>query len=149
MDERLLPLPDKPIPQGEHILVVDDTPAMANLIAGYLCEAGYNVEIAHNAEEAWESLLQKLPLLITVDDFLPGVSGLGLCYRLRDLSDEGNIWSNTIMIADNSMPEHLLWGYRQPLISIYLTKPFNPKELLWSVRRILKTSSKGDERYRI
>ena len=138
MDERLLPLPDKPIPQGEHILVVDDTPAMANLIAGYLREAGYKVEIAHSAEEAWESLLQKLPRLITVDDFLPGGDGYGLCRSVLRLYKHTPHYLDRIMIADQRPLENGIIRYELPLCEIFLTKPFNPKELLAFVRRMVQ-----------
>ncbi|MCX6366019.1 MAG: response regulator [Armatimonadetes bacterium] len=149
MDERFLPLPNKPIAQGEHILVVDDTPAMANLIAGYLREAGYKVEIAYSAEEAWEALLQKLPILITVDDFLPGASGYELCRSVLWLYNDKWYGCCRIMIVDQRLDHNWSMGYRSPLFDICLTKPFNPKELVSFVRRIMQASSEGDGWYQI
>ena len=133
------PLPHKPIAQGEHILVVDDTPAMANLIAGYLREAGYTVEIVHSAEEAWESLLQKLPILIIVDDFLPGIDGYKLCSFISKLSYQTSYWLDRIIISDQQPINDLRIYGRWPLFTYFLIKPFNPKELLAFVRRIVAT----------
>jgi DNA-binding response OmpR family regulator len=127
------PLPEKPIQEGDHILVVDDTPAMANLIAGYLREAGYKVETVHSAEEAWESLLQRLPILITVDDFLPGADSWKLLRCVRHLKYSWDI--PMIRLGD----KQLEWSgllENGPAFDMMLFKPFVPQELIYFVDRM-------------
>jgi len=112
----LPPPPTTPVPQGEHILVVDDIPVMADLIAGYLREAGYAVEICHSAEKAWESICLQLPVFLITGELMPGIDGRELCSQVDHLE---HVYGRTCAV---------------------LSKPFKPKELLAFVDRILRNT---------
>ncbi|MBB6050324.1 response regulator [Armatimonas rosea] len=142
----LPPFPPNPVPQGEHILVVDDNPQLADQVAACLREAGYAVEIVHSAEEAWVSLRLKLPVLVITDDILPGADGWELlrCTRRSELMD-------IIPVVRLGEKEHerFMFGYPGFMFDMELVKPFDCEELVSFVRRILQPASVEGERYRI
>lgn len=134
------------VPQGEHILVVDDDPELADQVAACLCEVGYTVETVHSAEEAWISLRLKLPVLVVTDDVMPGADGweLKCCIRRAERLSE-----LPIICLGEKEPERITFGYSNIGFDMELTKPFDCEELVHFVRRILQTSSEGDGRYQI
>ena len=141
----LPPAPENSIPQGDHILVVDDEPELAESVANLLKENGYQVEITHSAEEAWESLCKRQPILIITDDVMPGASGEELFIWL---GDSLQMYEIPIIALGNSFARPTMttcWGKH---FDMYLTKPFNPEELLSFVRRILQPSD-GNPRIQI
>src|SRR5205085_4468013 len=70
-------------PMMPSILVVEDEPAILELIKVNLIDAGYDVKAALDAEKAYEALKQELPDLVLLDWMLPGQSGLALARQLR------------------------------------------------------------------
>ena len=75
---------------GEHslgthgdILVVDDEPAIVEVVALYLRRDGFDVRIAHDGLTAQETIAEKLPALVVLDVMLPGLDGLALMRQLR------------------------------------------------------------------
>ena len=133
-----------PIPQGDHILVVEDIPAMANLIADHLWEAGYKVEIAHSVEAAWRATGKKLPVLVITDDILPDVDGWEFMRSVRQFEQTEAI---PIILLGGKEPDWSL-GYMHLPFDFMCTKPFNPAELITSVKRF-STRTEEDGRIRI
>ncbi|MER3477292.1 MAG: hypothetical protein C4287_13320 [Leptolyngbya sp. ERB_1_2] len=69
--------------RSNHLLLVEDNAPNARLIITYLCKLGYEVTLAKNSKELWQSLKQSIPAAILMDIHLPDVSGLILTQQLR------------------------------------------------------------------
>jgi len=117
-----------------NLLVVDDDERIRNLLSQYLVKEGFIVSTASGAEEARKKIqLIKFDLII-LDIMMPGDDGLTLTKEIRDNSDIPIILL-TAKSGTDSKIEGLEIGADD-----YLTKPFNPKELLLRVLSILKRS---------
>ena len=117
-----------------NLLVVDDDDRIRNLLSQYLVKEGFIVSTASGAEEARKKIqLIKFDLII-LDIMMPGDDGLTLTKEIRDNSDIPIILL-TAKSGTDSKIEGLEIGADD-----YLTKPFNPKELLLRVLSILKRS---------
>ncbi|MAL01342.1 phosphate regulon transcriptional regulator PhoB [Neopusillimonas maritima] len=117
------------------ILVVEDEPAIQELIAVNLSFAGHKVLRAFDAEQAQTLIRAELPDLILLDWMLPGASGITLAKQLR--SDERTRHVPVIMLtakgAENDKIEGLEAGADD-----YITKPFSPKELMARIKAVLR-----------
>jgi two-component system phosphate regulon response regulator PhoB len=117
------------------VLVVEDEPAIAELISINLRHAGYQVSVASDADQAQAVIDRVLPDLVLLDWMLPGQSGLALAKRwraqprTRDLA----IVMLTARGAENDKVTGLDAGADD-----YLTKPFSTKELLARIRAVLR-----------
>ena len=117
-----------------NLLVVDDDERIRNLLSQYLIKEGFIVSTASGAEPARKKIqLLKFDLII-LDIMMPGDDGLTLTKEIRDNSDIPIILL-TAKSGTDSKIEGLEIGADD-----YLTKPFNPKELLLRVLSILKRS---------
>lgn len=117
-----------------NLLVVDDDERIRNLLSEYLIKEGFIVSTASGAEEARKKIqLIKFDLII-LDIMMPGDDGLTLTKEIRNNSDIPIILL-TAKSGTDSKIEGLEIGADD-----YLTKPFNPKELLLRVLSILKRS---------
>ncbi len=117
-----------------NLLVVDDDERIRNLLSQYLIKEGFIVSTASGAEEARKKIqLIKFDLII-LDIMMPGDDGLTLTKEIRNNSDIPIILL-TAKSGTDSKIEGLEIGADD-----YLTKPFNPKELLLRVLSILKRS---------
>ena len=117
-----------------NLLVVDDDERIRNLLSQYLVKEGFIVSTASGAEEARKKIqLIKFDLII-LDIMMPGDDGLTLTKEIRNNSDIPIILL-TAKSGTDSKIEGLEIGADD-----YLTKPFNPKELLLRVLSILKRS---------
>lgn len=117
------------------ILVVEDEPAIAELVAINLRHAGHEVVVAHDAGDAQRSVDGQLPDLVVLDWMLPGRSGLALAKAWR--SDARTRPLPIIMLTARSQEEDLLAGLDGGADD-YMTKPFSPKELLARIRALLR-----------
>lgn len=117
------------------ILVVEDEPAIQELIAVNLGYAGYRVERAHSAEEADALLRDTLPDLIVLDWMLPGMSGHAYARKLRDLDRTQQI--PIIMLTARTQERDKIEGLEAGADD-YITKPFSPKELLARIKAVLR-----------
>ncbi len=115
-----------------HIIVVDDEPITRELISGYLCNENYSVSEAGNGIEL-EALLTKTPSdLILLDINLPGKDGFTVARELRSYSDIG-----IIMITQRNNDIDRIIGLEIGADD-YITKPFNPREMIARVRSVLR-----------
>ena len=118
------------------ILVVEDEQAIASFVAAYLRKDGFTVEMTASGREALTLVHSVAPALVVLDLMLPDLDGLEVCRRIRETS---------------SMPVLMLTARDDDLDKIaglevgaddYLTKPFNPRELVARVKAILRRSAK-------
>lgn len=125
---------------NETILVVDDEANIRDLARLYLEKDGYKVILAQDGAQALKLIRKNEPALIVLDLMLPEVDGWEVCRRVR---------------ADSNVPILMLTARDDDIDKIvglemgaddYLTKPFNPRELVARVRAVLRraTGSTGD-----
>ncbi len=125
---------------AELILLVDDEPSITELARMYLERDGFRIQEASDGESALEAAVKHKPALIVLDVMLPKVDGFDVCRRMR--------------LAGNDVPIIMLTARDEDIDKIlglelgaddYLTKPFNPRELVARVKAILRRSeSKKD-----
>ena len=120
---------------SERILVVEDEANIASFVSAYLEKAGYLVDRAVNGAEAKEKAVSTSPSLILLDLNLPDMDGLEVCRHVR---------------ATSTVPILMLTARDDDVDKIvglevgaddYLTKPFNPRELVARVKSILRRAT--------
>jgi two-component system, OmpR family, response regulator len=115
-----------------HIAVVDDHRDIRDLVGKYLMQHGYRISVAENAV-ALRRLLERNALdLVVLDIMMPGEDGLSLCRHLRSTTDLPVILL-TAMAEETDRIVGLEVGADD-----YLTKPFNPRELLARIKAVLR-----------
>ena len=120
---------------SSHILVVEDEPAIQELIAVNLEHAGHRVQRAHNAAEADAMIRNVRPDLIVLDWMLPDLAGTTLARRLR--ADARNKDIPIIMLTARAQEQDKVEGLESGADD-YITKPFSPKELLARIKAVLR-----------
>jgi DNA-binding response OmpR family regulator len=123
---------------SELILVVDDEPAIVELARLYLEREGFQVEWAGDGEKALSLVRQHRPALIVLDVMLSKLDGFEVCKRLRAESDPTAIIILTARDEDIDKILGLELGADD-----YLTKPFNPRELVARVKAILRRAERS------
>jgi two-component system, OmpR family, response regulator len=129
------PVPTRPRLDSEaHILIVDDDLEIRQLLARYLSAQGFQVTTAESALKMNQALARQTHDLVVLDVLLKDASGLDLCRALR---------------ADSRTPIILLTALKEDIDRIiglelgaddYVSKPFNPRELLARIRAVLRRS---------
>ena len=120
------------------ILVVEDEPAIQELIAYNLELAGHQTLRAESAEQALEMVQSALPDLVVLDWMLPGMSGIEFARRLR--ADKRTRAVPLIMLTARADEQDKLAGLETGADD-YLTKPFSPRELNARVKAVLRRRS--------
>lgn len=120
------------------ILVVEDEPAIQDLVVINLQHAGFQVACAVSAEEGETFIKAALPDLVILDWMLPGQSGIALARKLR--GDERTRELPIIMLTARVHEEDKVQGLEAGADD-YMTKPFSPKELIARVRALLRRRS--------
>jgi two-component system, OmpR family, response regulator CpxR len=118
----------------ERVLVIDDDVGLCELVDEYLEPEGYDVEAAHNGERGIARALSSDHALVILDVMLPGINGFDVLRRIR---------------AKSRIPVLMLTARGDDIDRIvgleigaddYLSKPFNPRELVARIRAILRRS---------
>jgi two-component system alkaline phosphatase synthesis response regulator PhoP len=117
---------------GETILVVDDEANIVELARLYLEKEGFRVEEARDGARALEMVVAKPPTLIVLDLMLPKIDGWEVCRRVRARSDVP-----ILMLTARDDDVDKIVGLELGADD-YLTKPFNPRELVARVKAILR-----------
>ncbi|QAU34777.1 response regulator [Janthinobacterium sp. 17J80-10] len=120
------------------ILIVEDEPAIVELVSFTLKEAGWQVQAVGTAGEAWEFLQRRTPHLVLLDWMLPDQAGLRLLARIR--ADRQLQPLPVIMLTAKSMEEDKIAGLDQGADD-YITKPFSPRELTARIKALLRRKS--------
>ena len=117
------------------VLVIEDEPAIQELISCNLELAGHRALRAGNAEQALEMVRNELPDLVVLDWMLPGMSGIEFARRLR--ADKRTQGVPLIMLTARADEQDKLAGLETGADD-YLTKPFSPRELNARVKAVLR-----------
>lgn len=117
------------------ILVVEDEPAIQELIAYNLEQAGHTTLCADTAEQALRLVTEALPDLILLDWMLPGASGIDVAKRLR--AEKRTKAIPIIMLTARSEEHDKLLGLETGADD-YITKPFSPRELNARIKAVLR-----------
>ena len=118
------------------ILVVDDERHIVRLVQVNLERAGYEVTTAYDGVEALEAVNVELPDMIILDVMMPRMDGFEALKKLR--ADDKTKDIPVIMLTAKAQDADIFKGWSSGVDS-YLTKPFNPRELLAFVDRIFQS----------
>ena len=126
----------------KRILIVEDEPAIRDMVAFALKKAGLDAVHAGDARAAQHAIMDKVPDLILLDWMLPGQSGLELARRLRreDLTREVPIIMLTARGEENDRVSGLESG-----VDDYVVKPFSARELIARIKAVMRRSQPEDE----
>jgi DNA-binding response OmpR family regulator len=122
-------------PPSNSILVVEDEPSIASFVAMYLKRAGFAVRVAASGEDAIEQAGAEAPAIVVLDLMLPDLDGIDVCRRLRQRSDVP-----ILMLTARDDDVDKIIGLEVGADD-YLTKPFNPGELVARVKSILRRTN--------
>ncbi|MBC8751873.1 MULTISPECIES: phosphate regulon transcriptional regulator PhoB [Paraburkholderia] len=117
------------------VLIVEDEPAIAELLAVNIKHAGYHPLQARDADAAKALVDEVLPDLIVLDWMLPGTSGLVFLRRLR--ADSRTRAVPVIMLTARTQEEDSVSGFEAGADD-YMAKPFSPKELVARIKAVLR-----------
>ena len=119
----------------QSILVVEDEASIASFVSLYLKNAGYAVRTASTGTEALAQAAAEQPALIVLDLMLPDIDGIEVCRRIRTRSDVP-----VLMLTARDEDVDKIIGLEVGADD-YLTKPFNPRELVARVKAILRRAT--------
>ncbi len=122
---------------GERILVVDDEPNIVELVTMYLEREGYRVDSAIDGAQALKQIQELEPSLVVLDLMLPEVDGFEVCRQTRAHSDVP-----IIMLTARDDDVDKIVGLELGADD-YLTKPFNPRELVARIKAILRRADRS------
>ena len=126
----------------KHILIVDDEPAIRDMLAYALRKGDYAPLLAADAREAQERIAERVPDLILLDWMLPGTSGLELARRWRRDALTRDI---PIIMLTARGEENDRVGGLEAGVDDYVVKPFSARELLARIRAVLRRSRDDDD----
>ena len=126
----------------KRILIVDDEPAIREMVAFALRKGDFEPVQAGDAREAHLAIAERVPDLILLDWMLPGTSGLELARRWRKdaLTREVPVIMLTARGEENDRVGGLEAG-----VDDYVVKPFSTRELLARIRAVMRRAGSGDE----
>ena len=130
---------------AKKILVVDDDPAIVRLLVVNLQHAGYQEAHAFSGLEALQRIAEDLPDLVILDIGMPHMTGLEMLRTLRE--HDATRLLPVIILTANSTDQDLFAGYHGGA-NFYLTKPFNPAQLLCYIKQLfadLEETEKPDD----
>src|SRR5947207_6471548 len=118
----------------QKILVVEDEASIASFVSLYLKNAGYDVQTAETGASALAQVVSDGPALIVLDLLLPDMDGIEVCRRIRRTLDVP-----ILMLTARDEDVDKIIGLEVGADD-YMTKPFNPRELVARVKSILRRS---------
>jgi DNA-binding response OmpR family regulator len=128
------------IAMSTRILIVEDDPDIADLVAHYLGKAGFATDRIASGREALAAIAAKPPDLVILDLMLPQVDGLEVCRTVR--SDRKTAGIPIIMLTARGDESERIVGLELGADD-YLAKPFSPNELVARVRALLRRAQRG------
>lgn len=123
------------------ILAVDDERHIVRLVQVNLERAGYEVVTAFDGKDALEKVASEQPDLVVLDVMMPYMDGFEVLQNLRKNQATRDL--PVIMLTAKAQDADVFRGW-QSGVDCYLTKPFNPMELISFVKRIFKSLEEGD-----
>ena len=125
---------------AQTVLIVEDEESIASFVAMYLKKGGFGVSLAATGSEALAKAAAEHPALIVLDLALPDVDGIDVCRRIRQRSDVP-----ILMLTARDDDVDKIIGLEVGADD-YLTKPFNPRELVARVKSILRRAAPARRR---
>ena len=122
---------------GATILVVDDEPKIVDIVRAYLARDGFRVVVAGDGAAALQAFRRERPALVVLDLMLPGMSGWDVCREVRRESEVPIV----MLTARDDVTDTVL-GLELGADD-YVTKPFEPRELVARVRAHLRRAQAG------
>lgn len=119
------------------VLLVDDDPTLLSVLSRRLTREGLDVRTAPSGEAALKALESSWPALLVVDLMMPGMDGFELCRRVKRIADLPIIVLSAVDASESKV--RALEEYAED----YVTKPFDPDELVARVHRVLRRASGG------
>ncbi|MEY3658413.1 MAG: phosphate regulon transcriptional regulator PhoB [Pseudomonadota bacterium] len=119
------------------LLIVEDDPALAELLVWHFEAEGYDVTRTADGEEALLLAAEQTPDAIILDWMIENISGIEVCRRLRRASETSNV--PIIMLTARGEEEDRIRGLETGADD-YVTKPFSPRELIARMAAILRRS---------
>jgi DNA-binding response OmpR family regulator len=120
------------------VLLVDDDLTLLSVLSRRVARAGYEVMTAGSGPAALAQLENGWPALIVVDLMMPGMDGFELCRRIKHLADLPIIVLSAVDASEAKVSALELYA------EDYVTKPFDPDELVARIQRVLRRSSVGN-----
>lgn len=120
---------------GLNILIVDDEERIRRLLRMYLEKEGYTIEEAEDGETALQKATEQDFDLILLDLMLPGIDGIEVCSRLRQVKA-----TPVIMLSAKGEEANRVQGFEVGADD-YVVKPFSPREVIYRVKAVLRRSS--------
>jgi DNA-binding response OmpR family regulator len=117
------------------ILVVEDESSIASFVSLYLKNAGYAVKTAATGKDALAQVAAEKPALVVLDLMLPDIDGIEVCKRIRQSSD-----LPILMLTARDEDIDKIIGLEVGADD-YLTKPFNPRELVARIKSVLRRAT--------
>jgi two-component system phosphate regulon response regulator PhoB len=117
------------------ILLVEDDPALVELLVYHFKRAEFDVQVTADGEEALMIVREKTPDVVILDWMIEGTSGLEVCRRLRRLPETANV--PIIMLTARGEEADRIRGLETGADD-YVTKPFSPRELIARVGAVLR-----------
>jgi DNA-binding response OmpR family regulator len=125
---------------GARILLIEDDPSIAEIVAYNLRQADYEVRVCHDGRLGFEDAVRDLPDLIVLDLMLPSMDGLEICRQLRADSRTKDVL--ILMLTARSEESDQVVGFAVNADD-YVTKPFSVRVLVERVRVLLRRREPG------
>ena len=123
----------------KRLLIVDDEPNLLRAVDAVLRNEGFETSTARSGREALQSVVQNLPDLIVSDVRMPGMDGYALARRLRSAPNYALI--PIVFLSAKDETQDRVEGFRSG-VDVYLTKPFEPDELVAVINNILQRAER-------
>ncbi|MEA2433781.1 MAG: hypothetical protein QOG54_1238 [Actinomycetota bacterium] len=120
--------------EPQRILICDDDPAILRVLEVNLEVEGYDVLLAHHGEEAFDVAFAEKPDLIILDIMMPRLDGYQTCEKLKATEETKDI--PVVFLSAKAQQSDIDKG-REYGVADYLTKPFDPTDLLDVVERLV------------
>ncbi len=126
---------------SDRVVIVEDEPELAALVADYARAAGYSADVFGDGTAALDALRRAPPALVVLDLMLPGLDGLALCRALR--ADANPVLAGLPVVMVTARVEEIdrLLGLEAGADD-YLCKPFSPRELVARIKAILRRAGR-------
>ncbi len=121
-----------------HVLIVEDEPDLAELIAHTLREAGFSTTAVHEGEAALKEARERPPDLVLLDRMLPDLDGAEVCRQLKARSHTRHL--PVVMLTARADENDRVMGFELGADD-YITKPFSVRELVLRIRAVLRRAS--------
>jgi DNA-binding response OmpR family regulator len=119
------------------VLLVDDDATLLSVVSRRVARAGFDVRTAASGPAALKQLETSWPALLVVDLMMPGMDGFELCRRVKQIADLPIIVLSAVDASEAKVSALELYA------EDYVTKPFDPDELVARIQRVLRRSAIG------